>query len=299
MVSIKENTDIEPCEFQQPIKILAVADIEGNFNGLVSFMQSNGVIDEAFNWCFGEGHFVMNGDLVDRGPFVTGVLWLCYKLEEQAKNVGGRMHVVLGNHDIMNIQGWVDYTHSHFKMVAKSISNEMLAERAIPQLFASHSELGRWLRSRNAFVKLGKHLFVHGGLSPELLQLQLSIHEINQVIRENIDQDFYITPSSDEFLRTVMGKKGPIWYRGLAKIHHGDAMATQAQVEAILDFYEGEKVIIGHTVVDDICSDYNNKVIKIDILHSHEKNSGKTKGILIENDRIHKIDDLGNQIEII
>jgi len=39
---------------------------------------------------------VINGDLVDRGEFVTQVLWLLYKLEQQALAQNGMVHVILG-----------------------------------------------------------------------------------------------------------------------------------------------------------------------------------------------------------
>jgi len=48
---------------------------------------------------------VLVGDCVDRGQEVTQVLWLIYKLEIAAKNKGGSVHFVLGNHEIMNFQG--------------------------------------------------------------------------------------------------------------------------------------------------------------------------------------------------
>ena len=65
-----------------------------------------------------------------------------------------------------------------------------------------------------------------------------------------------------------------------------------------MNYYNAEKVIIGHTVVDDISTDFNGRVIKIDLKHGKTKQSGKTKGLLIENGIEYKIDDLGNKGKI-
>ncbi len=45
------------------------------------------------------------GDMFDRGDQVTECLWLVYALEETAKAAGGYVHFILGNHELMNLQG--------------------------------------------------------------------------------------------------------------------------------------------------------------------------------------------------
>mgnify|MGYP000951887711 CR=1 FL=1 len=63
------------------------------------------MIDQNLNWTFGKGHLVLVGDFVDRGVFVTQVLWLIYKLEQDAENQGGQVHFVIGNHELKAMQG--------------------------------------------------------------------------------------------------------------------------------------------------------------------------------------------------
>jgi hypothetical protein len=84
-------------------KLIAISDIEGNFMAFTETAAANGVIDTNFNWTFGEGHLVLTGDFFDRGTQVTEVLWLIYSLEEKAKDAGGYVHYILGNHEIMNL----------------------------------------------------------------------------------------------------------------------------------------------------------------------------------------------------
>ena len=74
---------------------------------------------------------------------------------------------------------------------------------------------------------------------------------------------------------------------------------TQKQLETILKFYEASTIIIGHSVVSDIQSDYNNKVIKIDVKHGNKVSSGKTKGLFMEHNSFYKTDDFGNKAIIL
>ena len=84
--------------------MFVLSDIEGEFAAFKSLMQGNGIMDQNYKWTFGDGHLVICGDLFDRGNRVTEYLWLLYKLEDEAKAQGGYVHVILGNHDIMNLK---------------------------------------------------------------------------------------------------------------------------------------------------------------------------------------------------
>ena len=37
------------------------------------------------------------------------------------------------------------------------------------KLFSKDTEFGKWLRTKNAVVKINDRLFVHGGISPEII----------------------------------------------------------------------------------------------------------------------------------
>ncbi|NIM64009.1 MAG: metallophosphoesterase, partial [Acidobacteria bacterium] len=43
------------------------------------------------------------GDLIDRGAGDRAVLDLLYKLQQQAPESGGRVHVLIGNHEVLNL----------------------------------------------------------------------------------------------------------------------------------------------------------------------------------------------------
>lgn len=126
LVTLKRNIFIEDDFYEMPSKLIAISDIEGNFTGFYSFLLVNKVIDQNAKWIFGDGHLVLNGDFIDRGDQVTQVLWLIYSLEEQAKQQGGKVHYILGNHEVMNMYGDVSYNDFKYMEVARRISKQRI-----------------------------------------------------------------------------------------------------------------------------------------------------------------------------
>ena len=100
---LKKKLEEEPSEYPEAANLLVVSDVEGTFQGFTRLLRAGKVIDDKYNWIFDKGHLVICGDLFDRGNEVTACLWLLYKLEDEAKAKGGYVHVVLGNHEIMNL----------------------------------------------------------------------------------------------------------------------------------------------------------------------------------------------------
>ena len=64
-----------------------------------------GLLDRSAHWAGGRGVFVQVGDILDRGVETRPVLDLLMRLEKEARPAGGRVIVLLGNHDVMNILG--------------------------------------------------------------------------------------------------------------------------------------------------------------------------------------------------
>lgn len=295
--SVPLKTKIEDPKgvYEDPEKLIAISDIEGNFNGFVSFLLANKVIDKNFNWSFNNGHLVLLGDFVDRGDNVIPVLWLIYKLEDEAIKTNGKVHFILGNHEIMNIQGNLDYAHNKYKKLSIELAQQGINATNGGTLFSTNTELGKWLYSKNAVEIIGKRAFVHAGISTEMLDYQISIDSINKIIKANINKELNHITTNNEKANFLMGNKGVFWYRGLVSSNkHYDKIST-TELEKILDFYSIEKIVVGHTVVENVSSDFNGKVIRIDVKHGNQKNSGLTKGLLIENEIEYIIDDKGNK----
>ena len=152
----------DPAVFEEGGRIFAVSDVEGNPQELRSLLRSAGVIDRQDRWAWGDGRLVFVGDMVDRGDEVTEELWWVHQLEPQALAAGGRVHVVLGNHDAMLLYNDDRYAADKYKLVAPKFRTSLSG------LYGPHTELGRWLRSKPALLRIGDVLFVHGGVSQVL-----------------------------------------------------------------------------------------------------------------------------------
>jgi len=80
-----------------------IGDVQGYLDALLRVLNSVGLIsgEGAHSWTGGRSSLAVLGDLVDRGPDGVGVIELLMRLEKEARRVGGRVEVVIGNHDIL------------------------------------------------------------------------------------------------------------------------------------------------------------------------------------------------------
>ena len=205
-VRLKKKLQNEKSEFPRVKNLVVLSDIEGNFAAFRKLLQANKVIDEDFNWKFGDGHLVLIGDFFDRGQQVTEVLWFIYYLEEKAKAAGGYIHFILGNHEIMNLSGDLRYVQQ------KYFDNAALLHQKYVTLYDENSELGRWLRTKNIVEKIGDIVFAHGGISGDINRMNISIPDINKLARPYYaDSTFKYTDQKSD---TIFSDLGPFWYRG-------------------------------------------------------------------------------------
>jgi Calcineurin-like phosphoesterase len=283
-VQLKKKMQAEKSEYKKVTKQIAISDIEGNFGPFRKLLQSSGVIDSAFNWTFGEGHLVLIGDFFDRGIQVTEVLWLIYSLEEKAKEAGGYVHFILGNHEIMNMSGDLRYVQSKYMENAT-----LLGERYV-DLYGENSELGRWLRTKNIVEKIGNILYAHGGISGEINRMDISISGINELSRP-----FYADSTNtfaDKKLDTIFGDFGPFWYRGY---YQGRIKATPEQIDSTISKFNIRNIATGHTIVADTISTwYNGKVFNTDVHHA----AGKSEALLIEGGKFYRVNTTGEKFLI-
>ncbi len=95
--------------FSDVDRIVAVSDVHGAYDALVATLQTSKVIDDSLAWSGGKTHFVIIGDVLDRGPESRRVMDLIMRLEREAIRAGGRVHQLLGNHEVMNLIGDLRY----------------------------------------------------------------------------------------------------------------------------------------------------------------------------------------------
>ena len=91
------------CKWSGIKNIVAIADIHGDFKNFIAILNGIGLVDDNLDWTGGQTHLVQLGDVMDRGDHARDALDLLKKLEKQAEDSGGMVHVLLGNHEEANI----------------------------------------------------------------------------------------------------------------------------------------------------------------------------------------------------
>lgn len=250
---LASNKTPNKVRFSGDFKVAAFSDIHGQFALAKKLLTNNNIIDKKGNWYFGDGHLVITGDIFDRGPQVTETLWFLHQLEQQAHQAGGKLHLLLGNHEVMVLNGDLRYLHPKYIEVAK------LFGQPFEQLFGQHTLLGQWLRTKSVSVIVNDALFAHGGMHPDLAKDNVSLKTINQVFRANLVESSLKTPR--EGLGKYLHKtNGPIWYRGYFK----DDGATSEQLDSLLKHFKINHLIVGHTSMKTVQSHHQGRVIAID-----------------------------------
>jgi hypothetical protein len=284
-VQFRDKLSNERAEYKKASKMFVMSDIEGNFAAFRKLLLGGKVVDENFNWTFGDGHLVLIGDFVDRGDQVTEVLWLIYALEEKARAAGGYVHFVLGNHEIMVMSGDHRYVNPKYTDNAQRIGIHLMT------LYGADTEIGRWLRTKNVVEKVGSNLFVHGGISRQVNNMQISLSKINELARPFYADTTFAYPYAET--DTIYQDVGPFWYRGYFV---GETSTASQVIDSTFDKFRVNKVIVGHTPLRDTVSVwYGGKLINVDTPHA----KGKTEALLVEGNAYYRIKPDGERIALV
>src|SRR5258708_32871902 len=81
-------------------RVLVIGDIHGEFEKLVAVLRKADLVDEAFSWRGSTATVWFMGDFLDRGPDGIAVVDLVMRLQQEAQAAGGRIHSLLGNHEV-------------------------------------------------------------------------------------------------------------------------------------------------------------------------------------------------------
>ena len=269
-VQLRDSTKPAPDAVPGTKPMFVVADTHGEFEIATELLIRHRIIDEKLSWSFGKGQLVFLGDVFDRGPNHTELLWLIYKLEAEAARAGGAVHLVLGNHETMVLLGDDRYLHPKYQQSTRTLNAPSYAA-----LWGTNSILGRWLRTRASVMKIGDYLCVHGGLGPELVTRKLTLDIINATVRDALHSRHALPQPLAENLTFITGPDGPLWYRGyFDKTGSGSTQATNADVTAVLKHFEAKRILVGHTRVPTITPLYDGKVIAVQVYPHLDKHTG-------------------------
>ncbi|SDZ01921.1 Calcineurin-like phosphoesterase [Lysobacter sp. yr284] len=250
-------------------RIAALSDVHGQYDLLVRLLQAHGIVGRDLRWRYGRGHLVVVGDVFDRGPKVNQALWLLYSLEQQARDAGGGVHYLIGNHEAMALGGDLRYVNPGYQRSAAALGE------TYPQLYGPDSVLGQWLRTRQAIARVGGMLFVHGGISPDYLAGDVDTERSNAAYRASLGTPKAVWQDDPQLSPLYNGKTSPIWYRG----YFTDPALQREQVDAIAARLGVSRIVVGHTTHHHIASYFDGRVIGVD---SGLKNGESGEILLVE-----------------
>ena len=207
-----------------PARLVAVADIHGALGAFQEILRAARLIDERDRWIGGDAILVQTGDYLDRGADVRAVMDLLMALERGAPRAGGRAHVLLGNHETMNLVGetrdvnpeiyttfadrdsekrreraWNDYTRVSDDRARALGSRPKVYDvpretwlAARPPGFVEYlaalgpdGRYGRWLRERPVVMTVDGTVLMHAGLDPDTAPATLE--DVNQQVRGDLE----------------------------------------------------------------------------------------------------------------
>ena len=211
-------------ETAPPGRVVAIADIHGAGAEFRALLQAANLLDADGRWAGGSSTLVQTGDFTDRGADVRAVIDLLMKIEQEAATDGGRVQVLLGNHETMNMMANVrDVSAEIFGSFATPNAAERREEAfrayeawveartaelghppADPQTreqwmaahplgfveymdaFGPDGSYGQWLRSKPVVAEVGDTIFLHGGLHPD--GDESSVDGVNDRARDELER---------------------------------------------------------------------------------------------------------------
>ena len=228
-----------------PQRIIAVGDLHGDYDAWQTIARAAGLIDARGHWAGGKTVLVQMGDITDRWADSLKIIRSLQQLQKEAPRAGGRVHVILGNHEAMNLLGDNRYTtageYAAFVDAQSAARRDRVyeANRAQAEAFyktqvppltpeqvrakwmAEHplgwvehrlawqpsGELGQWATRNPAILKIGGTLFAHGGISAEYARQPLDA--VNKRVAAAM------AAADDSPASVLSDPLGPLWYRGL------------------------------------------------------------------------------------
>tara|TARA_B110001452_G_scaffold47257_1_gene36132 strand:+ start:177 stop:1322 length:1146 start_codon:yes stop_codon:yes gene_type:complete len=243
--------------------VCAVGDMHGDPHHAFEALRLCGAVNESASWVGGTMTVVQVGDVFDRGSHSVALQTLLWKVRDEAAAAGGELKLLLGNHELLNMQGRLHYVHGfsrsgyHTGELAE-YGGASAWQRA---LSPRDGELGRKINEHDGLAIRGegacRSLFLHAGLRSHHAVQFGSVDAINLELRRQIES------GKGELLDS---QNGPLWFRGYARPGASEERACielQQTLEAVGD--EPARMVVGHNIVPWVSSRCGGNLQMIDV----------------------------------
>jgi hypothetical protein len=281
----------QPFRFEAAGRIVAIGDLHGDLASTRQALRLASAIDENDHWIGGNLTLVQTGDQLDRGDQEREILDLLERLTEEAAKAGGRVHVLNGNHEIMNVAADLRYVTDgglrQFQDFSESVALHPGLER-VPEsargrvlAFRPGKAYARRLASRDVAVVVSGTVFSHAGVKLEHARYGLG--------RLNAEVSRWMRGETKEPPALITEQDSPVWTR-----EYGELVTPEicTRVEAVLRELGAKRMVVGHTVQKNgVSSACSGKLFRIDVgLSDYYGASNPTQVLEIEGDRTAILD---------
>ncbi|KAJ9471051.1 hypothetical protein DIPPA_09741 [Diplonema papillatum] len=217
-------------------RIVVVGDLHGDIDTAKKIFEEAGVIQGGVpTWTGADTTLVQMGDAVDRGIDGPAIYDLIMTLQDEAPAHGGRVVMLLGNHEVMNLKG--DWSFVDDREITAFGGKEQRAKA-----LAAEGRYGVFIRSLPIVEVLGATVFCHGGLLDAFAAL--GVDKLNA----QKDEAF----RAGRFDAPVLMNDGPVWTRAVIYSAQAGNCAPLEAGLAALSAAEGREVkrmVVGHTAM--------------------------------------------------
>lgn len=237
-------------------RVVSVADLHGDLRQALLVFTAAGLVDEHTHaWIGGNTTLVQTGDIVDRGDAGKEIYELMFKLVDEAPASGGKVVMLLGNHDHMNMVGDLRY-------VSIGDYKAFGGKEARKKAWGPDGWLGERARHFAAAALLEGTLFGHAGPLPHMIP-EGGIHSLNEAMYEAVEGK---GPPQSIKLRELVGDNGPLWTRVYSMSPESKACPA---VDQLLTRLAANRLVVGHTVQPKIRTRCNGRIVLADTGMSH------------------------------
>jgi hypothetical protein len=269
----KCKMDYLPSILPKVNRIIVIGDIHGDMDKLLKCLRIPNLIDDKNDWIGGKSVVVQVGDQIDSCRFRGSgncnqptnsldeaddikILYFLTKLHNQASKQGGAVYSLMGNHELMNVNGDMRFV-SH-----NNINYNGMDLEGRKKLFKPGCKIANFLAcTRKMALVIGSNLFVHAGIVPEMKAKYNNIDDMNKLLAlfllKELDQPEIF---KDLFMA---GKTSPLWTR----MFGNDQILNCEQISETLKTYKVGKMFVGHTpqFKKGINSQCNNTIWRTDV----------------------------------
>lgn len=280
--------DFQPSYFPSASRVIVIGDVHGDVQTFMQCLYAANVLNTQLEWIAQprDTIVVQLGDQIDslnRGgqdgwetvPDVE-MLYMTDRLDAIARMSGGRVLSLLGNHELMNVMGDFSYV---------SPTSSKLIEPAIRQrMFRPGGTLSQILAKRNIVLRIGHHLFCHGGILPHHLDMSNNnLHLINDVTRKFL-RNIPVSPDESQILNTcIFHQQGILWSRLYVEMLESSRDVLEQVVDDVLNRTNCKHIYVGHNTVQFVAPILNAKVILTDVGLSRAYPNGDVQMVEIVN----------------